>query len=401
VSGGTGPLRGIRVVEVAGIGPGPFCCMVLADLGADVVRVDRVAEVAGAQPRPSGNTLDRARRSVAVDLKHPEGAAVVRRLVGSADVLVEGFRPGVAERLGIGPDECLAANPTLVYGRMTGWGQEGPLAAMAGHDIDYIAVAGALASFGRAGEAPVPPMNVVGDFGGGGMLLALGIAAALLEVARGGEGQVVDAAMVDGTALLLAPFYAARQLGFWGERGTNQLDTGAPFYDVYECADGGWVAVGSLEPQFYAALLAGLELDADALPDRGDQASWPALRRTFAGCFAARPRAHWEAVFGPGGHDACVAPVLDLAEAPAHPHLQARGTVVEVDGLLQPAAAPRFSRTPTAVGRPASYPGQHTEAVLAEAGFTGEEIAALAAAGAVAQHPGGDVDVEPGETGRR
>jgi alpha-methylacyl-CoA racemase len=381
----TGPLRGVTVVELAGIGPGPFCCMVLADLGADVIRVDRAGAVAGAHARPSGNVLDRGRRSVAVDLKHPDGAGVVRRLAATADVLVEPFRPGVAERLGVGPDECRAANPRLVYGRMTGWGQDGPYAPMAGHDIGYIAVGGALGAIGRAGGPPVPPLNLVGDFGGGGMLLALGIVAALFEVGRGGEGQVVDAAMVDGTALLLAPFFAAEQLGFWGPRGTNELDTGVPWYDTYECADGAWLAVGALEPQFYAALLAGLGYE-DA-PDRGDPGARDELRKGFEERFRTRTRDEWMEVFGPGGHDACVAPVLGLGEVASHPHVAARSTIVEVDGLRQPAPAPRFSATqgPTPAG--GAWPGRDTDAVLTAAGFTAAELAELAESGAIAQHP--------------
>jgi len=383
----TGPLRGVRVVELAGLGPAPFCCMVLADLGADVVRVDRADAVGTADPgRAAGTVLDRGRRSVGVDLKHPDGPEVVRRLVAGADVLVEGWRPGVAERLGVGPEPCLAANPRLVYGRMTGWGQEGPLADRAGHDIDYLAIAGALGAIGRADGPPVPPLNAVADFGGGGMLLAMGVVAALFEVARGGEGQVVDAAMVDGTALLMAPWYAAHQLGFWGPRGTNLLDSGAPYYDSYRCADGGWLAVGAIEAQFYAALLEGLGLDPAEVPDRDDRERWPELRAVLAARIATRSRDEWEAVFGPGGPDACVAPVLDLGEAPAHPHLAARGTIVEVEGVRQPAPAPRFSGSPAALGRPPSWAGRDTRAVLAEAGFGADEIAALEASGAAAQH---------------
>jgi alpha-methylacyl-CoA racemase len=375
------------VLELSAIGPVPFCGLVLSDLGADVVRIDRAADVAGADPSYApGNVIDRGRRSVGVDLKQAGGSALVLDLVAEVDVLVEGWRPGVAERLGVGPDHCFARNPALVYGRMTGWGREGELADLAGHDIDYIAVAGALSAFGRAGGPPVPPLNVVGDFGGGGLLLALGIVAALFEVRGGGAGQVVDTAMVDGAALLLAPFFAAAQLGFWGARGTNLLDTGAPFYDCYECADGGWVAVGALEPQFYAALLAGLGLTSADVPDRDDRTRWPELRAVFAARFAVRSRQEWGRIFGPGGHDACVAPVLDLDEAPSHPHNEARSTFLEIEGVRHPAPAPRLSRTPLEVARRPCYPGEHTDEVLAEWGIDRDRIEALRAAATIAQH---------------
>ena len=378
----TGPLRGTRVVELAGIGPVPFVGMVLSDLGADVVRIDRPVDVERADPsRAPGTVLDRGRRSAGIDLKTPAGAELVLDLVAGADVLIEGMRPGVAERLGVGPDLCLARNPKLVYGRMTGWGQDGPLAARAGHDIDYIAISGALSAFGRAGGPPVPPLNVVGDFGGGAMLLALGVVAALLEASRTGLGQVVDAAMVDGSALLMAPFYAAHQLGFWGPRGTNLLDTGSPFYDCYACAGGGWVAVGALEPQFYAELLAGLELDPAAIPDRDDRTRWPELRAVLAERFGQRTRDEWADAFA--GRDACVVPVLDLGEAPAHPHNVARRTFVEVEGVVHPAPAPRFSATPAAIGGPSCYPGQHTREALADWGIRTARIDALERAGVV------------------
>lgn len=379
----SGPLAGVRVIELASIGPIPFCGMVLSDMGCDVVRVDKVADAATADPsRAAGAVLDRGRRSIAVDLKAAHGREIVLQLVDRADVLIEGYRPGVAERLGVGPDECHARNPRLVYGRLTGWGRDGPLADRAGHDIDYIALAGALSAFGRAAGPPTPPMNVLGDFGGGGLLLAYGIACALVEVARSGKGQVVDTAMVDGTAMLMAPFYAARQIGFWSDdRGTNMLDTGAPFYDTYECGDGGYVAVGAIEPQFYAALLATLELDADALPDRDDRTQWDALRAVFAKIFRTRTRDEWAEVFS--DRDACVAPVLTLAEAPEHPHNVARRTFVEVDGVRHPAPAPRFDRTPGALAVKACYAGQHTGEVLAELGYDDETIAALRGRGAV------------------
>ncbi|WP_281940562.1 CaiB/BaiF CoA transferase family protein [Micromonospora sp. AKA38] len=378
----TGPLTGVRVIELAGIGPGPFAAMMLADLGADVVRVDRVGGGGfGAFP---GDLLNRNRRSVALDLKHPDGRELLLSLVAGADALVEGFRPGVAERLGLGPQECLAANPRLVYGRMTGWGQDGPLARTAGHDIDYLALTGALHGVGRAGERPVPPMNLLGDFGGGGMMLALGVVAAVYAVRGGAPGQVVDAAIVDGVSVLATQIHALRGLGLWQDpRGGNLLDGGAPFYDTYECADGRYVAVGALEPQFYAELvrLTGFPLDGDDAPDRDDPANWPALRAAWARLFRTRTRDEWAELLA--GTDACVAPVLDWAEAPRHPHLAARDVFVAPDGVVQPAPAPRFSVTPTAVRRPPPRPGEHTDEVLADAGVDAARIAALRAAGAV------------------
>ncbi|WP_431931440.1 CaiB/BaiF CoA transferase family protein [Micromonospora sp. RP3T] len=378
----TGPLTGVRVIELAGIGPGPFAAMMLADLGADVVRVDRVGGGGfGAFP---GDLLNRNRRSVALDLKHPDGRELLLSLVAGADALVEGFRPGVAERLGLGPEECLAANPRLVYGRMTGWGQDGPLARTAGHDIDYLALTGALHGVGRAGERPVPPMNLLGDFGGGGMMLALGVVAAVYAVRGGAPGQVVDAAIVDGVSVLATQIHALRGLGLWQDpRGGNLLDGGAPFYDTYECADGRYVAVGALEPQFYAELvrLTGFPLDGDDAPDRDDPANWPALRAAWARLFRTRTRDEWAELLA--GTDACVAPVLDWAEAPRHPHLVARDVFVAPDGVVQPAPAPRFSATPTAVRRPPPRPGEHTDEVLADAGVDAARIAALRAAGAV------------------
>jgi alpha-methylacyl-CoA racemase len=376
-----GPLEGMTVIEVASLGPGPFCAMVLADLGARVIRVDR-KEGGGAGLPLAMDPLSRGRHSIVVDLKRAEAAEVVLRLVERADVLVEGFRPGVAERLGIGPDACLARNPRLVYGRMTGWGQDGPLAARAGHDIDYIALVGALHPIGRAGGPPVPPLNLLGDFGGGGMLAALGILAALWERQRSGLGQVVDAAMVDGSALLTAMFHGMRAAGLWSdERGTNLLDTGAPFYDCYETADGRFMAVGALEPQFFMALCGGLGLDPAGLPMQYDPSSWPVLRERFAAAFHGRTRDEWEQVFG--GIDACVAPILTMEEAIRHPHNVARGTFVEVGGITQPGPAPRFSRTPSAVPAPPAAPGEHTEEILAESGFSEAEVAGLRAAGAI------------------
>ncbi len=375
-----GPLDGVRVVEIAGIGPGPFCAMLLADMGAEVVRVDR-PETAGGAGWPA--LMSRGRRSVVVDLKHERGAEVVLRLVEHADALLEGFRPGVAERLGIGPDDCLARNPRLVYGRMTGWGQDGPLRHAAGHDIAYIALAGALHPIGEPGGAPVPPLNLLGDFGGGGMLLAFGIACGLLEARRSGQGQVVDAAIVDGAALLTTSIHEMVTLGLWEERrGANLLDGGAPYYGVYETADGEHVAVGALEPKFYGELLDKLGLRPDDLPPQADRERWPELRERLEAVFRTRTRAEWTDVFE--GSDACVAPVLGLSEARAHPHNRARGTFTLVDGSPQPAPAPRFSRTAPGPPAPPPVPGQHTDEVLSSSGFDAEEIASLRATGAIA-----------------
>jgi alpha-methylacyl-CoA racemase len=379
----TGPLAGVRVVEIAGIGPGPFCAMVLADMGADVLRVDRAQAVRGGDPAaPPADVLNRGRKSVGVDLKHPDGPAVVLRLVERADALVEGFRPGVAERLGIGPDECLARNPRLVYGRMTGWGQDGPYAAAAGHDVNYIALSGVLHAIGREGQAPVPPLNLVGDFGGGGLLLAFGIVCGLLEARSSGRGQVVDAAMVDGAALLSTMVHGMLASGLWEDRrGVNLLDTGAWFYDVYETGDGRWVSVGALEPQFFAELVRLVGLG-DDLPPQYDRSSWPAMRERLAAAFRTRTMDEWCAVLE--GTDACFAPVLSLAEARTHPHNAHRGTFTEVAGVAQPAPAPRFSRTPGAVARPPAHAGQHTGEALEEWGLTGDEVATLRDTGAIA-----------------
>lgn len=377
-----GPLTGTRVVEIAGIGPGPFCAMVLADLGAEVIRVDRPAKVWGDPATPPADLLNRGRRSLAVNLKEAEGVDIVLDLIASADALVEGFRPGVMERLGLGPDVCLERNPGLVYGRMTGWGQEGPYAPTAGHDINYIALAGTLAHLGRAGEKPTPPINLVGDFGGGGMLLALGICAALVERGRSGEGQVVDAAMVDGSALLMTMMYSMQAMGIWAEeRGVNMLDTGAHFYDTFECADGGFVSIGSIEPQFYAELLRLTGLDGEELPWQHDKSQWPALKERLASVFRTRTRDEWCEVME--GTDVCFAPVLTMNEAPHHPHNVARETFIDVAGITQPAPAPRFSRTPGAVRRPPSHAGQHTDEVLAELGYDEGRVAELREGGAV------------------
>ncbi|HET6794897.1 MAG TPA: CaiB/BaiF CoA-transferase family protein [Acidimicrobiales bacterium] len=380
----SGPLSGVKIIEVAGIGPGPFAAMMLADMGAEVVRVDRAQAVHGGDPdRPPVDVLNRGRRSIGVDLKKPEGVDTVLKLVEKADALIEGFRPGVAERLGIGPDACLERNPRLVYGRMTGWGQEGPYASMAGHDINYIALAGALHPIGRAGGPPVPPLNLVGDFGGGGMLLAFGVACALIEASRSGQGQVVDAAMVDGAASLTAMFHGFSAIGMWTEeRGTNLLDTGAHFYDVYATADDKYVSVGSIEPQFYAELLRLTGLDGEDLPHQMDRSAWPALKERLAAVFRTKTRDEWCSIMD--GSDVCFAPVLTFSEAAEHPHNRHRETFIEVAGLRQPAPAPRFSRTPGEVARPASHPGQHTDAILSDWGFDQSDISKLRDAGAVA-----------------
>ncbi|MGA9691227.1 MAG: CaiB/BaiF CoA-transferase family protein, partial [Pseudonocardiaceae bacterium] len=366
-----GPLVGLRVVELAGIGPGPHAAMLLADLGADVVRIDRPsAGKQGLQLAPIANDqMLRGRRSVMLDLKDPAGLETTLRLVERADVLIEGLRPGVTERLGVGPVDCHARNPRLVYARMTGWGQTGPLADQVGHDINYIALSGALHAIGNAGAKPVPPLNLVGDFGGGSMFLVLGVLAALWERDRSGAGQVIDAAMVDGVSALAQMFWSMRACGLWSDqRGSNLLDSGAPFYDTYACADGRYVAVGALEPHFYAALLEGLELVGEELPGQLDQTGWPVLRQRFTDAFASRSRDEWGAVFE--GTDACVAPVLSFAEVPAHPHIAARGTVITLDGVPQAAPAPRFSRTRPDRPTPPPKPGADTADVLAEWGVT-------------------------------
>jgi alpha-methylacyl-CoA racemase len=379
-----GPLAGITVIEIAGIGPGPFCGMLLADMGADVIRIDRAGAVQGGDPeRPPADLLARGRRSVGVDLKKPEGVEVVLSLVERADALFEGFRPGVAERLGIGPDACLDRNPRLVYGRMTGWGQDGPYAPAAGHDINYIALAGALEPIGRRGQPPVPPLNLVGDFGGGGMYLAFGIACGIVEAQRSGRGQVIDAAMVDGAASLMTMFHSLRAVGIWNdERGTNMLDSGAHYYDVYETADGRYVSVGSIEPQFYAELLRLTGLEGEDLPRQQDRTHWPEMKERLAAVFRSRTRDEWCEVME--GTDVCFAPVLSIPEAVEHPHNVARGTFVEVADIVQPGPAPRFSRTPGGIRRPPAHPGQHTDEVLGDAGFDADRVAKLRAAGAVA-----------------
>jgi alpha-methylacyl-CoA racemase len=375
-------LEGVTVVEIASIGPGPFCGMMLADLGADVVRIDRADAVHG--PAVTGSSLDlmnRGKRSIGIDLKNPVGTETVLRIAEQADALIEGFRPGVAERLGIGPEVCRERNPSLVYGRMTGWGQAGPLAATAGHDINYIALTGVLHAIGRSGELPVPPLNLVGDFGGGGMLLALGIVAGLFEARGSGRGQVIDAAMIDGSALLTTMIHGMRAMGMWSDRrGTNLLDTGAPFYEVYETSDGGYLAVGAIEPHFYSEFLDLLELEGE-IPHQLDAGSWPHLKGRIAARIKERTRLEWESTYA--GSDACVVPVLTMGEAPDHPHHRARRTFLESDGVMQPAPGPRFDRTPGEIKGPPPFAGQHTEELLAAFGFDQAERAALRHAGAV------------------
>jgi alpha-methylacyl-CoA racemase len=377
-----GPLHGIRVIEIASLAPAPFGCMIMADLGADVLQVER-AERAGPQAQPSKNPVHRSRRSIGINLKDADGVELLLKLIDDADVLVEGFRPGVAERLGFGPQECERRNPRLIYGRMTGWGQDGPLAPTAGHDIDYIAISGALAPIGRAGQSPVPPLNLLGDFGGGGMLLALGVLAALVERAQSGRGQVIDVAMVDGSALITSFIHGMLATGAWkDERGVNTLDGGAPFYDTYATAGGGYVAVGAIEPQFYAALLDGLGLADAELPGQHDRSRWPELRAQLAAVFARRTRDEWAEVFA--GTDACVAPVLGLSEAPGHPHARARSSFADVGGVVQPAPAPRFGRSAAQVPTEPPRPGADTDTVLAGLGLSAEEVAGLRASGVVA-----------------
>lgn len=378
---GGGPLAGIRVVEFAGIGPGPFCAMMLADMGAEVIRIDRTG--ADPEPVPGSQVVNRGRRSVALDLKRPEGRDTALRLLDRADALVEGFRPGVMEKLGLGPEVVLARQPKLVYGRMTGWGQNGPLALAAGHDINYIALSGVLHSIGRPGAPPVPPINLVGDYGGGGMLLAFGIVCGLLEARGSGRGQVVDAAMVEGSALLMSLIYGLRAAGLWSNRaGTNLLDGGAHFYDAYECADGRYVAVGSIEPHFYALLLEKTGLAADPeFSAQMDRSRWPELKRRLADVIRTRSRDQWCELME--GTDVCFAPVLDLDEAPRHPHNRARETFVDLRGVTQPAPAPRFSRTPGRIAGPPPRVGEHSAEVLVDWGFSSAEVEGLRAAGVI------------------
>ncbi len=378
-----GPLSGFRIIELSGIGPGPFCGMMLGDMGADVIRIDRP----GGNPSSEGghDILFRNRRAVAVNLKHPDGVKTVLKLCEKADAIFEGYRPGVAERLGVGPEQCMAANPKLVYGRMTGWGQQGPMALAAGHDINYIALTGALHAIGRRGEKPMPPLNLVGDFGGGGMLMAFGIVCALLEAQKSGKGQVVDAAMVDGASALMAMFYGLKANGLFGnQRGTHLLDTGAHFYDVYETKDGKYISIGSIEPQFYALLM---ELAGLSQADFGHQFDinrWPELKVKIAGVFKTKTREEWCDIME--GSDVCFAPVLDLDEAPQHEHAVARGAYQTVGKVVHPSPAPRFSRTATHSNavKPMTRVGTDTHAVLADYGFAAGDVERLLAAGAIA-----------------
>jgi len=380
-----GPLAGIKVLEIAALGPAPFAAMMLSDMGAEVLRIDRTERVENGDhdAPPPPDFLARGRRSVGLDLKSPDGVALLLKLVESTDVILEGFRPGVMERLGAGPEACLARNPRVIFGRMTGWGQEGPLAQAAGHDINYIALAGALEPIGRRGEKPLPPLNLVGDFGGGGMFLAYGIACALIERVRSGKGQVVDAAMVDGAATLMTFFHAAQQAGWWKpERGTNLLDGGAPFYDTYETSDGKYISVGAIESKFYAELIAKLGFTSEDLPDQMDRSHWIEQKERFGELVKTKTRDAWCEILE--GTDACFAPVLSLEEASAHPHLRERGTFVEVAGALQPGPAPRFSRTPCEISGPPPHAGQHTDEALADWGIPAAEITRLRGSKAIA-----------------
>ena len=374
-----GPLAGIKVVEMAGIGPGPFCAMMLSDMGAEVIRVDRLAHKGSGH---RANVLNRGRRSIAVDLKNPDGVAAVQQLIDGADVVIEGFRPGVMERLGLGPETCLARNPRLIFGRMTGWGQSGPLAPAAGHDINYISIGGALGAMGYSDRPPAPPLNLVGDFGGGAMYLLAGVLAALVERGTSGQGQVIDAAMTDGTASLLSPFYGMMAMGMWTkERMDNRLDGGAHYYGSYACSDGKFISIGSIEPQFYALLLELCEIDDPEFAKQNDKQHWASLRGKLEALFVTQTRDHWCALLE--GTDVCFAPVLDLQEAPQHHHNLARQSFVEIDGVTQPAPAPRFSRTPTTVQAPAAMAGEHSEEILNDWGFAPDEILALRQSGAI------------------
>lgn len=381
--GASGPLVGVRVIELGGVGPIPFTCQLLADLGADIIRIDRPPGYDGGAPIDARfNLTNRGRRSAAFDLKKAEAIEAVLDLVRHADVLVEGFRPGVTERLGLGPDECLAVNPSLVYGRMTGWGQDGPLARAPGHDINYIALTGVLHAIGDADGPPVPPLNLAGDLGGGSLYLAFGIVSALLERHSSGRGQVIDAAMVDGSASLMTLFYGFHAAGYWEDRrASNRLDSGAPFYNAYETADGRWLAIGSNETRFWRNTLRILDIDSADMPDQHDRSQWPIMHERLAAAIKVKTRDEWCALAD--GEEVCFAPVMSLSEAPEHPHLKARATFVDVDGVVQPAPAPRFSRTPGSIARPPAAPGEHTDEVLADWGLSTERIAELRSAGAI------------------
>jgi len=375
-----GPLKGLKIIEMAGIGPGPFCGMVLADLGAEIIRVDRASAIGtGSKKEPS----NRGKKSIAVDLKAKEGVEVVLKLVETADAIFEGFRPGVMERLGIGPEVCLARNDRIVFGRMTGWGQEGPLANAAGHDINYISLSGALAAIGRPGSPPVPPLNLIGDFGGGGMLLALGLVAALLESKESKKGQVVDAAMTDGSALLMTMIYSMQSSGMWKTTmGSNLLDGGSHFYDTYECKDGKFISIGSIEPQFYALLCQIAELDEKVFSKQMSRDLWPEQKEEIKKIFVKKTRDEWCELME--GTDVCFAPVLDMSEAPEHPHNKERKTFIDLEGVTQPAPAPRFSRTEPEVVSSPSIVGEHTNEVLSSIGLSEEDISTLKTSGAVA-----------------
>jgi len=374
-----GPLKGIRVIEMAGIGPGPFCAMMLSDMGAEVVRIDRLSHK-GAGSR--ANVLNRGRRSLALDLKTPQGVETTLALIDEADVLIEGFRPGVMERLGLGPEPCLERNPKLVYGRMTGWGQSGPLAQAAGHDINYISIAGALGAMGYADRPPAPPLNLVGDFGGGAMYLLSGVLAALIERSNSGQGQVIDAAMTDGTASLLSPFFGLMAMNLWTtDRSSNKLDGGAHYYGSYECKDGKHISIGSIEPQFYALLLEKCEITDESFLAQQDQSGWPDLRNKLETLFKTKTRDDWCAIME--GTDVCFAPVLNLKEASHHPHNEARATYVDFEGVTQPAPAPRFSRTQGEIQSSAALAGEHSEQVLRDWGLDETRIDELKVAAAI------------------
>ena len=378
-----GPLSGYRIIEIAGIGPGPFAAMMLADMGAEVIRVERAQSVKGAAPATAHwDTLLRGRKNIAIDLKNPQGVEALLQLVEKADAIIEGFRPGVMERLGIGPTECAKRNPKIVFGRMTGWGQDGPYAPLAGHDINYIALAGALAHFSRAGEAPVPPLNMVGDFGGGGMFLAFGVVCALLETQKSGKGQVIDAAMIDGSATLMSMFWAMKSIGMFNENapGTNLLDTGAHFYDVFQCQDDKYISIGSIEPQFYALLLEKTGLTNDpAFAKQMDPSQWPMLKTKLQDVIKQKTQAQWCEIME--GTDVCFAPVLTMTQATQHPHHIARNTFINIAGVTQPAPAPRFSRTSPETPTPPAHAGQHSTQILNEWGIS--NITELLASGAV------------------
>ena len=379
-----GPLDGVKILEVAGVGPGPFAGMMLADMGAEVIRLDRSSTVKGGDPaNPPMDVLARGRRSIGVDLKQQAGVETVLKMIEGADVILEGFRPGVMERLGLGPDICLARNPRIIFGRMTGWGQEGPMAKAAGHDINYIALTGALHAIGRRGDAPLPPLNLVGDFGGGGMLLAYGITCALVERATSGKGQVVDAAMVDGASSLMGMMYGMMAMGAWvDERGENLLDTAAHFYQTYATKDDKWNSVGSIEPQFYALLLEHTGIAGEDLPGQMDRVGWEGMKDRLRDIFKSKTRDEWCEIME--GTDVCFAPVLSMSEAKDHPHMKHRSTFIDVAGVNQPAPAPRFDRTSPGFPTPPAHPGQHTDEILADLGFSETDIAGLRDSKAVA-----------------